>query len=185
MHPAAEQREPGDGPPGDEHVVGRHEPVQAGGLGVVGHRVGEWRPRVLERAHDERDRAGELDRNRIQPGQTRALLVVDVEAIDDVERVHRDLGGDGRQPEAEQDGELLPATVRAPEAMAHRPPEHEQHDRRDGVVTEQQSAGPVAAADDEDERHHDREQHVGDGGRRVHPEPFVDAEQRHRRTRGS
>ena len=70
--PAPEQRQAGHDQAADQQVVGGHQSIQSGSLGIIADRVGERRPRVLERAHDEGHRAGELDRDRVQAGQPRA-----------------------------------------------------------------------------------------------------------------
>ena len=59
----------------------------------------------MERADDERDRARELDRNRVEAGQCRAAMVVDVVPIDDAECIHGCLGRHRGKPEPEQYGE--------------------------------------------------------------------------------
>ena len=107
--PAAEQGQRRHPPAGDQQVVGGHQAVEPRGLGVVGDRVGQRRPRVLKGPHEERDRAGELDRDRVQAGQRGAAVVKDVVAVDDAQQVHRRLGGHGRQPEAQQLGHALAA----------------------------------------------------------------------------
>ena len=70
--PPSEQRHRRHHPAADQHVVGGDQTVEARRLRVVGDRVGERRPRVLERPHDERHRPGELERDRVQAGQRRS-----------------------------------------------------------------------------------------------------------------
>ena len=65
---AALEREPGNDPAGDQHVVGGDQRVQPRRLRVVADRVGQRRPRVLEGGDDEGDRAGDLDRDRVAAG---------------------------------------------------------------------------------------------------------------------
>ena len=98
--PGGERAERERHPAGDEQQVGEHVGVRALGGAVVPDRVGERRPRELERGHQEDDHRGDPDGERVDADLGLALEAVDEEAVDQVDRPERERGRDERQPEA-------------------------------------------------------------------------------------
>ena len=179
--PAAEQDDGGDDEAGGQDVIGGDPGVQALGLRIVGDRVGQRRPRVLEAAHGDDHHRRELDRQRVEAGLPRPLGVQEIGAVHDVERIGRPLRRDGGHAELEHRPQRRPRAARQPQHAdppSQRPPQTQQHERRRPVVAEQIPARAAVAHHYEHDRQRDGEHDVAARGQQVRPAPLVDAQQR-------
>ena len=155
---------------------GEDRRVHPAGLVVVADRIGERRPGELQPAHEHLHPLGELDGERVQADLGEADRAGDDDAVDEVERVERELGRHRRQPEAEhapQEGAV--GDQREPAALA---PQHPHRDRGSGPVgPEEDAARPLPLDHDQEHRERDRDQDVDDGDAEVGLRPLVEAQQ--------
>ena len=85
----------------EQQEVGDDERVRAPRLVVVADRVGKRRPGEVEGAHHHRHDLAELDRQRVEARLRQPDEAHQHDAVDEVERVERQLGGHRRQAEAQ------------------------------------------------------------------------------------
>ena len=140
-------------------------------------RVGECRPRQLERGHQEDDHGRDPDRERVDPDLRLALVAAEEDAVDQVDRPERERRRDERQPEPVHLPQQ-PAVELEAELVATIGEQDDVDRQRAEEVADHGADRALVRADDERDRGADRDQDVGDARDRELHGPLLDPEER-------